>query len=194
MLVRRAALAALALLALAACGDDGGGDGAAPTAPAPASTDRSAPGAGSTVVTRTPLPGFEDVLVEVELAGGEVRRFCLLLADDPATRARGLMEVEDPALGGHDGMLFRFDADTEGPFWMRNTPLPLSIAFVAADGRTVSTAEMEPCADVPDCPTYEPDGPYRMAVEVPIAAGGVEALGLPDGRLRDTGRQCPPLG
>jgi uncharacterized membrane protein (UPF0127 family) len=150
----------------------------------------SGPPAETTTVERTPLAGFEDVVVEVEQADGSVLRWCLLLAATSAQHARGLMEVTDPALGGYDGMLFRFDEERDGAFWMRNTPLPLSIAYVDADGETVSTARMEPCADSPDCPPYPPEGEYRWAVEVPVAAGGVGRLGLPDGRLVDTGQPC----
>ncbi len=80
------------------------------------------------------------------------------------------MEVTDVDLEGRLGMAFWFDAPTQGGFWMRNTRLPLTIAYVAEDGSVVSTAEMVPCPDTEvSCPVTRPDGPYRWALEVPTA-------------------------
>lgn len=73
-------------------------------------------------------------------------------------------------------MLFAFDRDTSGGFWMRNTPMPLSIAFFAADGALVSTAAMAPCGDRADCPSYAAAGAYRYALEVP--RGDLDGLGV----------------
>src|SRR5829696_2865903 len=67
----------------------------------------------------------------------------LEVAADPATRGRGLMERERVPPG--TGMVFLYPADVAESFWMKNTLVPLSIAFVAADGRVVSVAEMTPC-------------------------------------------------
>jgi uncharacterized membrane protein (UPF0127 family) len=110
---------------------------------------------------------------EVEVAVGDDPE-CLLLAQTPEERARGLMEVTD--LAGYPGMLFAFPEDSNGGFWMRNTPTPLSIAYLDADGRIVSTADMDPCDDVPSCPSYPADAPYRFTVEVP--QGALEDFGL----------------
>lgn len=190
-LLLRAAVGVL-VVGFVACAAESGSTPADPTLLPPRQTQgpvtSSTPGAE---VPRTPLPGFGDVVIEVTRVDGQVVSWCLLLAATDEQRQRGLMEVTDPELGGYDGMLFRFDASTEGSFWMRNTPQPLSIAYVADDGGLVSTAEMAPCEDSPDCPGYPADGAYRWAVEVPVAAGGVAALGLePGARLVDTGRAC----
>ena len=75
-------------------------------------------------------------------------------------------------------MLFDFHEPQEVSFWMKNTLVPLSIAFVAADGRVVSVAEMTPCQADP-CPTYAPAGPYRYAVE--LAAGSFGDAGVGPG-------------
>lgn len=112
--------------------------------------------------------------------GSEVRR-CVLVAVTADQRARGLMEVTD--LAGYDGMLFAFEDDTEGSFWMGNTYLPLTIAFVASDGEVVSHIDMEPCPDAVDCATYPPAGPYRWALEVP--QGTLGEFGLHDGARLD---------
>jgi uncharacterized membrane protein (UPF0127 family) len=96
------------------------------------------------------------------------------------------MTVTDPALDGHAGMVFVFPAAQQEPFWMRNTPMPLSIAFYGADGRYVSSADMAPCADSPDCPNYAAAGPYTMAVEVPRGQLAVRGFG-PGSALHLTG-------
>lgn len=105
--------------------------------------------------------------------GGRPLTVRLEVAADPATRARGLMGRERVPQGS--GMVFLYPTDVREAFWMKDTPVPLSIAFVAADGRVVSVAEMVPCRADP-CPTYEPAGPYRYAVE--LAAGAFPAAGV----------------
>lgn len=142
--------------------------------------------------TRQRLLGFGEVQIEVTRVDGEVVSWCLLLAETPAQTQRGLMEVTDPGLGGYDGMLFRFDGDRTGSFYMRNTPQPLEIAYVAGDGTIVDIIRMEPCEDVDGCPaTYAPSAPYQRTIEVPVAAGGAAALGLEQGStVDDTGTVC----
>jgi uncharacterized protein len=85
------------------------------------------------------------------------------LADTDPERATGLMGREQ--IGPHDGMAFVFGAPTEGTFWMKNTLIPLSIAFWDETGRIVRILDMEPCEADP-CPTYGPGEPYVAALEV----------------------------
>jgi uncharacterized membrane protein (UPF0127 family) len=127
---------------------------------------------------RVALPDFGETRITVR-TGEQVLSWCLLLAATAAQRARGLMTVTDPTLGGYDGMLFRYDSDTDEMFWMRNTPMPLSIAFVSSTGALVSAVDMQPCADSPDCQTYPAAAPYRIAIEVP--QGRISALGIAPG-------------
>lgn len=47
-------------------------------------------------------------------------------------------------LGEDEGMLFVYRDDGFRHFWMRNTPLPLSIAFIARDGRITQISNLEP--------------------------------------------------
>jgi uncharacterized membrane protein (UPF0127 family) len=141
--------------------------------------------------TRTVLPGFGEVVVQVRRVDGDTVEWCLLLAETPAQTQRGLMEVADPDLGGYDGMLFRFIDDNEGGFYMRNTAMPLEIAYLDEGGEVVSSTTMEPCPDSAGCPTYPADGPYRRTVEVPVAAGGLDRLGITAGAsVVDTGHTC----
>jgi uncharacterized membrane protein (UPF0127 family) len=143
-------------------------------AEAPALGGAAAPGDPD----RVPLEGFAELAIAVEQPGvAEVLAWCLLAALDPQQRARGLMEVTD--LQGYDGMAFVYPQDSQSAFYMRNTPMPLSIAWIAADGSVVSTADMVPCEDREGCPTYPPAGPYRMAIEVP--QGRLDDLGIVPG-------------
>ena len=64
-----------------------------------------------------------------------------------------------------EGMAFVYDEPTASTFWMRNTLIPLSIAFVDAEGRIVAIEEMTPCV-VDDCPTWDAGGAtYTLAIE-----------------------------
>jgi uncharacterized protein len=85
------------------------------------------------------------------------------VADDEDERTTGLMGRTE--LGEEAGMVFLFPSDTRGAFWMKDTLIPLSIAFYAADGRIVRILDMEPCRESP-CPLYEPGVAYRGALEV----------------------------
>jgi hypothetical protein len=105
------------------------------------------------------LEGFETSTIT---AGN--REMVVAVADTPDRRSQGLMGVTD--LGGLDGMLFVFQVDSNGRFWMKNTLIPLDIAFFAVDGTFVDSMTMAPCSEDP-CPTYRPNGSYRYALEAP---------------------------
>ena len=114
------------------------------------------------------------VAYRLEPADGPAVTVRLEVAADPAARARGLMGRRQVPEG--TGMVFLYPADVSEAFWMKDTLVPLSIAFVAADGRVVSVAEMTPCRSDP-CPTYAPAGPYRYAVELAAASFGAARVG-----------------
>lgn len=88
------------------------------------------------------------------------------IADTSESRRQGLMFIED--MGDLDGMLFVFEQDSSGGFWMKNTLIPLDIAFFDVEGKFVDGFRMEPCV-TENCPSYVPGGPYRFALE--MAAG-----------------------
>ena len=108
------------------------------------------------------------------------------VADTPETRQRGLMgrtSLDDDA-----GMLFVWPEDASSSFHMKDTLIPLSIAFIAADGTVLRILDMEPCMADP-CPTYDPRTSYRMALEV--NKGALTRLGIQEGdraRRVDTAR------
>jgi uncharacterized protein len=78
----------------------------------------------------------------------------------PVQRHTGLMFRREMAT--HEGMLFIFEYPESQCFWMRNTPLPLSIAFLADDGTVEQLADMKPHDDNTHCSTK----PVRFALEM----------------------------
>jgi len=138
---------------------------------------------------RVPLEGFDEVAVTVAPAGGgDLLSWCLLAAIRAEQRARGLMQVTD--LQGYSGMAFIYDTDVTSAFYMRNTPTPLSIAWIDSAGSVVSTADMAPCEDREGCPLYPPAGLYRTAIEV--FQGGLDELGITAGAKVSVGGACAP--
>ena len=136
------------------------------------------------------IPGFGEIAFTMtDGAGGlpTTTELCALLAATQEQRARGLMTVTD--MQGYSAMVFRFPSDTAGAFYMRNTPMPLSIAWFRADGTFVSAADMAPCEDRDGCPTYAPGGPYRYAVEVP--QGQLGQVGITTTSVLSLGGGCP---
>jgi uncharacterized membrane protein (UPF0127 family) len=82
------------------------------------------------------------------------------LAMTPEQRQIGLMyRREMPA---NDGMLFVFEEPQPQCFWMKNTLLPLTIAFVADDGTIVNLADMQPMNEASHCSAK----PVRYALEM----------------------------
>ena len=64
------------------------------------------------------------------------------IARTPSQRQQGLMHRKE--LKDGEGMLFIFDSDQPLSFWMKNTLIPLSIAYIAGDGRILEIYNMEP--------------------------------------------------
>ena len=91
------------------------------------------------------------VLIEIEIA------------DTDKKRQHGLMfrdSLEEDA-----GMAFIFFEETDGAFWMKNTKIPLSIAFFDDEGTIVRILDMDPCTEDP-CELYSPGVSYHGALEV----------------------------
>lgn len=82
------------------------------------------------------------------------------VAMTPAQRARGLMYRTEMA--AHEGMLFVFERASIQCFWMKNTLLPLSIAFLTDDGTIVNIADMQPQSTDSHCSAQ----PVRYALEM----------------------------
>jgi len=100
--------------------------------------------------------------VSITTASGEPATLYVEVADDDHERAKGLMGVE--TLPQDEGMAFVWDEPYSGSFWMKDTLIPLSIAFWDTDGRVIAILDMQPCDGEP-CPTYGPGEPFIGAVE-----------------------------
>jgi uncharacterized membrane protein (UPF0127 family) len=89
-------------------------------------------------------PGFAFKTTDVAIETADGRRAAVLAeaARSDAERERGLMYRKELADG--KGMIFIFEREQMLSFWMKNTLIPLSIAFIAADGRIVEIHDMEP--------------------------------------------------
>ncbi len=81
------------------------------------------------------------------------------VAATPEERAQGLMGYE--SLPANSGMLFDFQGDVSSEFWMKDTSIPLSIAFVDSSGKIISIQDLEPFDETP----VKPQGEYRYAIE-----------------------------
>ncbi len=82
------------------------------------------------------------------------------LATTPQQRATGLMfRKEMPA---SEGMLFIFEQASEQCFWMKNTVMPLTAAFVADDGTLVNLVDMKPLTTESHCSAK----PVRYVLEM----------------------------
>ena len=84
------------------------------------------------------------------------------IADTQETQQLGLMNVTESDLPTDRGMIFVFDQDRYLSFWMRNTIIPLDIAYIRSDGTIVKTYTMEPLNEE-GYPSVEP---ARFALEV----------------------------
>jgi len=87
-------------------------------------------------------PAKADGKITIRVDGTPVR---VEVANRPEERRRGLMFRE--ALPADEGMLFVFEQEQYLSFWMKNTLIPLSIAFISRDGEIVDIQDMEPLDD-----------------------------------------------
>ncbi|WP_052162814.1 DUF192 domain-containing protein [Aquabacterium sp. NJ1] len=82
------------------------------------------------------------------------------VAETPQEHEIGLMYRT--AMGANEGMLFIFERAGQQCFWMKNTLIPLAVAFVADDGTVVNVDEMKPQTLDPHCSTK----PVRFVLEM----------------------------
>jgi uncharacterized protein len=91
------------------------------------------------------------------------------IARTRAEREQGLMHRR--FLAPRAGMVFLYREPTRGPFWMKNTLIPLSAAFFDGRGSILRILRLEPCRSEP-CPLYDPGVAYRGVLEVNAGAFG----------------------
>lgn len=135
-------------VSIAACGE-GGGNGATPTV-----------GATSTFEA-TPAAEEELVRLVVEDADGDRSEEVMVeIAATEEERQRGLMHREH--LPEDQGMLFLYEEPSATGFWMKDTLIPLDIAYLGRDGRIQEVRHGEPLNEA----VLSPEQPYWMVLEV----------------------------
>jgi hypothetical protein len=118
--------------------------------------------------------------------GGGHHTVCTLVARTEAQREQGLMGRH--SLGGYAGMSFAFDGPSNDAFYMKDTLIPLSVAWFDGRGGYIASAQMSPCRTSTACPTYSSPQPYTLALEVP--AGGLAGMGIGAGTTVALGGPC----
>ena len=98
------------------------------------------------------------------IQGGRSARLNVEIVGTPEARMQGLMGRERLADGA--GMLFVYPASAPREFWMKDTLIPLSIAFISEDFNLIEIRHMAPPADNENPPTYYSKEPARYALEV----------------------------
>jgi uncharacterized membrane protein (UPF0127 family) len=96
-------------------------------------------------------------------------------AKTPPERAKGLMSRRH--LGRNEGMLFIFEMEDYHGFWMKDTLIPLSIAFIDREGRIVRISDMKPLT----LESHDPPRPVLYALE--MNQGWFSANGIREGDI-----------
>ncbi len=104
--------------------------------------------------------------------GGE-KSFAIEVADDAGERSSGLMFRE--TMADDRGMLFVFEQTQPVGFWMKNTPMPLDLIFIAEDGTVRAVKPGIPLSEA----VISPGEPIRFVLE--LKAGTAEKAGIVDG-------------
>ncbi len=118
----------------------------------------------------------DETTVELRLVNGGAARFSVEVADDPATRAKGLMFREEMARSA--GMLFLYERPQRAMFWMKNTLIPLDMIFADATGLVTHVHANA----IPHDETGIDGGPNVLAI-LEINGGLAKKLGITPGAV-----------
>ncbi len=126
-----------------------------------------------------PQPQLHLPLSKVTIGGKTIR---VQTARSPLETEKGLMFRSQ--LPADEGMLFDFTSSDKRCFWMRNTLLPLSAAFIASDGRILNIVDMQPLSEQSHCSA----GAARYVLEMhqgwyhknKIKTGMIATIALPE--------------
>lgn len=109
---------------------------------------------------------------QIKLKKETVKVFVL---DTASKRQEGMMFLTDKEFNTEDGMLFVFLSEDLRAFWMRNTRLPLDIAYISSSGKVVSVAELKPF----DEDAVPSEGPAQYVLE--MRKGAFKRIGIAKG-------------
>jgi hypothetical protein len=152
----------LLTIALAGACDSDAGDGVAGACPTPTAPEIAA---AEFAEGRAILDGDEgSTLIDIEIA------------ETSEQHQLGLMHRS--CLEDDKGMVFIFFEESTSGFYMKDTLIPLSIAFFDVEGKILKILDMEPC-DSAICETYNPGVTYMGALEV--NQGAFEEWGIEEG-------------
>jgi uncharacterized membrane protein (UPF0127 family) len=129
---------------------------------------------GTATAQRMPQPRLPTVILQAGM-----HQIVAEVASTPEQQMVGMMMRTQMA--PHEGMLFVFDDLAPRCFWMKNTLLPLTIAFIADDGTIVNLADMQPRSEQSHCAAQ----PVRYALEMNQGWFAKRAIG-PGSKLRGT--------
>ena len=155
---RKVAAVAVALLLAGCGGDPAGSSNGSQDAPQASKSANTVSESTSTAPEAT--SGLRTLTIEA--SGGESVQVRVEIADEPDEQATGLMNRT--ALGEDRGMLFVFSSEEDRSFWMKDTLIPLSIAYMNSEGRIMDIQDMKALDDDP--PHYDSAEPARYALEV----------------------------
>ncbi|MBI2913861.1 MAG: DUF192 domain-containing protein [Chloroflexi bacterium] len=135
-------------------------------------------GSGRSPETANVSPGpFSTIarLAEItfEASDGSTAVLTVEIADTPQALQRGLMFRD--SLPEDQGMLFDLGYESQAPIWMKDTSIPLSVAFISADGVILNIQDMQPFSE----DLHRSPQPYSFAVEV--NQGWFERHGVEEG-------------
>ena len=170
--MRTLIVALLLSVLLGACGgDEPGSTAVEDPSPTPSSVENTtAPSPSSSSTVR-----FQPAKVLIDTGEGSVL-IDAEKAETPEQHSLGLMHRT--SLPAEAGMVFLFFQERTGGFWMKNTLIPLSIAFFDEKGEIVRILDMEPCRADP-CEVYDPGTSYSGALEV--NQGAFDRWGVAEG-------------
>jgi len=104
---------------------------------------------------------LETTVLNITRADSTPVEITVEIARTEEEKAQGLMHRKK--LPDGEGMIFIYDRDQQMSFWMKNTVIPLSIAFIASDGRIIDIKDMQPL----DLNSVKSSRSVRYALETP---------------------------
>lgn len=111
--------------------------------------------------------------VEISYEGKKIK---VWLMDNDDKRAEGMMHLTSAEVKDSEGMLFVFPEEKPLSFWMKNTKVPLDIAYISSKGKVVSTRALKPMNEDP----VPSGGAAMFALEMKL--GAFKRLGIKQGR------------